>query len=170
MQPMSSVLRRLSVSTDDTSHGPSSTALCKSCRGLKLTLQHLQAFQESPLPGGLFALDLQQGYIELPINRKDTSPGFPALGLSAARGCRFCRLLLVAIASRQSQGLSQGGESTPHTDVQIGFRYSCAAEPGSQSFNLGEWPVILESLEVTILGSGNPILLAFRLYCDDGLF
>jgi len=169
MRRFSNALKRLSIIGSDSSSSVTADTLCKSCHGLILEPRLLREFPEAPLPGGSFALDLRQCYLELSLKRKDTNPGFPSLNGSAERGCSFCKLLLEAIKHHQQRNLSLGKEPIPHGDIRFAFRYHCAPEPGSQSFNVGEWPFMLHALEAVVSSSGDPITLAFRLHCEEGM-
>ncbi|KAH8665061.1 heterokaryon incompatibility protein-domain-containing protein [Tricladium varicosporioides] len=165
MDRFSNTFRKLSsIRSSDTG----SDSLCKSCCGLILEPRLLQEFPETTLPGGSFAVDLREGFLDLPLKRKDIYPGLPSLNASAAKGCRFCKLLLEVIESHQQRSLSLETDSIPRGDIHISFRYNCASEPGSQTFNLGEWPVILHALEAIVSSSGEPVLLTFRLLCEEG--
>jgi hypothetical protein len=161
MRRLSNALRRLSINGSDSGSRLTKDTLCKRCHGLILEPRLLREFPESPLPGGRFALDLRQGYLELPLKLKDTCPGFPCLNGSAERGCSFCKLLLEVI-NRQKKPI-------PHGEIHLAFRYHCVPEPGSQTFNPGEWPFMLYALEAVVSTSGHPITLAFRLHCEEGM-
>jgi len=168
MSRLSNFLRRLSITGSNSTKSATGT-LCKNCHGLIPDRQLLREFPESPFPGGSFALDFRQGYLELPLKRKDTIPGFPNLNGSAEKGCRFCELLLEAIRHHHHENVSLGKEEMPHGDITVAFRYHCAPEPGSQSFNPGEWPVILLALEAVLSSSSDSVTLSFRLHCDEGV-
>lgn len=150
--------------------------LCKSCQVLFLTDDLLSRIPVSTLPDGLPALDLLQGFIDLPIKRKDTYPLFPALNDAAAQGCEVCKLLSRAIeweVKRLSSISDQNGslEIASTSEAYITFRYNCTAELGKQTFLAGEWPTMLSALEVVISGREfqkriPSILVIFKITCD----
>jgi hypothetical protein len=177
MQRSATVLKKLRnrLSSQSSPHPPA-LHLCESCQGLILTDEALKHFPKSSLPDGSPSIDLSQGFIDLPLKRRDRCPDFPSIRTTASQGCGFCIILLHGIDSDKAQYRdiwhSKVGE-TGHRDVSISFRYNCVAELGKQSFMPGEWPHMLSTLEVLISGRGrfldpDPIIIIFKVFGKPG--
>jgi hypothetical protein len=148
--------------------------LCKSCQKLTITQNLLKGINESRLPDGSLALDLSQGYVDLPMRKDDQSPEFDRLRQSALSGCEFCNSLLDAIQRNQvtretAWAKINGVEGT--RNVTIRFRYCFGPDPGVGTFDAEQWPFMLAALEAlvhcrSLKADDDPIVIAFKIYCD----
>ena len=154
---------------------PPTAHLCKSCQGLILTDEILRNIPEALLPNGLPALDLVQGFIDLPVKRKDRISDFPAFHATAAEGCHLCKIFCKAIEWDRAKNLDQWCSKIDCGDVNINFRYNCVPELGKQSILPGEWPTMLSTLEAVIQEKdaskdSKPIIIVFEITCDPSRF
>ena len=171
---VSNALKRWSSKTS-AHKGEEIAHLCRSCQKLVITQNMLKGIPESSLPDGSLALDLQQGYIDLPMKKGDRSPGFDCLKEAALSRCEFCVSLLDAIHQTRItrkvawERLDQAG------DIVVKFRYCFGPDPGIGTFEAGQWPFILAALEALIqpknAAPGDPgIVIAFKIHCEPGEF
>lgn len=169
---LSTALRRLShASSPD--HILSATHLCKSCQSLIITRDLIKNIPVSQLPNGRKALDLLHGFIDLPTKKKDESPEFPQLKMSASMGCEFCGALFEAIQWERETFKDDWRWKHSNAEVMIKFRYCCGPDLGLGSFEAGRWPTILSALEALVyrkdhVNDTNPLVIVFKASCDAG--
>lgn len=146
--------------------------LCKSCHGLVLTQCLIKEIPESRISDFNVALDLSQGFIDLPVKKLDTSPLFP--GLKSNNGCEFCAHLHDALTF-EAEAIFGTTPSLPRGDVIIKFRYNCAPELGLVSFDAGHWHTHLSALEALIYYKSNPnsptpYIVVFKLHTGPRMY
>ena len=164
-----STLKRLALSPSVKSR-PAASHLCQSCHNLIITQNLIKDIPESYNPDGSVALDLIQGFIDLPMKKKDRSPEFRQLKETAS-SCEFCAALYDAIMRDLALFPGLWAERKPYGDVEIRFRYSCAPTPGRVNFEAGQWPTILSALEAVIRRrddqqESEAVVIVFKVYSE----
>lgn len=142
--------------------------LCNSCQDLVITKTLLQGTPESRLPNGSVALDITQGFIDLPLKKKDQSPDFRALSIAATSGCEFCKGLYDAIQKDKVASPQAWTHLLRSQTVVIKFRYCYGPDLGLGSVDAGRWPIMLAGLEAVIAGDFPPVIVVFKVHCEFG--